>query len=403
MTKPERLSLIEHLGAVPDPRMARTQRHELLDILAIALCAVIGGADHWTEVVEFDQAKQQWFAGFLKLPNGIPSHDTFARVFRLINTEALEQTCHQWLRSLAGRVQGVVAIDGKSVRGAREGKKHPLHIVSAWSSENSMLLGQVRTAEKSNEITAIAQLLKLLDIQGCIVTIDAMGCQKAIAKEITQGGADYVLGLKQNHRHLCLSVASWFDKSLVNGFATQAHSCHLDAPGPSSHGRIERREHWVVGGARTPPKSRSAVGRAQDGGHGAQNAPGGRQNQHPGQLLPQQSGIERRCPRAGQSSAQPLGGGERAALVAGCRIQGGRLPSAQRQRTRQPGLPATHGADPAQAGDRQEAGHSRQAQARRLGLGLFGDGPQNGGDLDAIAVFYWVFCYQNILIRLRST
>lgn len=246
MTKPERLSLIEHLGAVPDPRMARTQRHELLDILAIALCAVIGGADHWTEVVEFGQAKQQWFAGFLKLPNGIPSHDTFARVFRLINTEALEQTCHQWLRSLAGRVQGVVAIDGKSVRGAREGKKHPLHIVSAWSSENSMLLGQVRTAEKSNEITAIPQLLKLLDIQGCIVTIDAMGCQKEIAKEITQGGADYVLGLKQNHRHLCLSVASWFDKSLVNGFATQAHSCHLDAPGPSSHGRIERREHWVV-------------------------------------------------------------------------------------------------------------------------------------------------------------
>ena len=120
--------------------MARTQRHDLLDILTIALCAVIGGADHWSEVVEFGQAKQQWFAGFLKLSNGIPSHDTFARVFRLINTEALEQTCHQWLRSVAGRVQGVVAIDGKSVCGARDGKKHPLHIVSAWSSQNSMLL-----------------------------------------------------------------------------------------------------------------------------------------------------------------------------------------------------------------------------------------------------------------------
>ena len=246
MPTPPRQSLIDHLGEVPDPRMARTQRHELLDILAIALCAVIGGADHWTEVVEFGQAKQQWFAGFLKLPNGIPSHDTFARVFRLINTEALEQTCHQWLRSVAGRVQGVVAIDGKSVRGARDGKKHPLHIVSAWSSQNSMLLGQVRTAEKSNEITAIPELLKLLDIEGCIGTIDAMGCQKAIAKNIIEAGADYVLGLKTNHRHLCLSVASWFDKGLSNGFAKQAYSHHLDAAGPSNHGRIETREHWVV-------------------------------------------------------------------------------------------------------------------------------------------------------------
>lgn len=246
MSKPPRQSLIEHLSEVPDPRMTRTQRHELLDILVIALCAVIGGADHWTEVVEFGQAKQQWFAGFLKLPNGIPSHDTFARVFRLINTEALEQTCHQWLRGVAGRVQGVVAIDGKSVRGARDGKKHPLHIVSAWSSQNSMLLGQVRTAEKSNEITAIPELLKLLDIQGCIVTIDAMGCQKTIAKEIISSGADYVLGLKTNHRHLCLSVASWFNKSLTNGFIKQAHSHYLEAAGPSSHGRIETREHWVV-------------------------------------------------------------------------------------------------------------------------------------------------------------
>lgn len=246
MSHPPHRSLIEHLSEVPDPRMLRTQRHELLDILVIALCAVIGGADHWTEVVEFGQAKQQWFASFLKLPNGIPSHDTFARVFRLINSEALEQSCHQWLRSVAGRVQGVVAIDGKSVRGAREGKKHPLHIVSAWSSQNSLLLGQVRTAEKSNEITAIPQLLKLLDIEGCIVTIDAMGCQKAIAKDIIETGADYVLGLKTNHRHLCLSVASWFDKSLADGFANQAYSQHLDAAGPSSHGRVERREHWVM-------------------------------------------------------------------------------------------------------------------------------------------------------------
>ena len=137
-------------------------------------------------------------------------------------------------------------IDGKSVRGARDGKRHPLHIVSAWSSQNSLLLGQVRTADKSNEITAIPELLKLLDIQGCIVTLDAMGCQKAIARKIIQTGADYVLSLKANHRHLCLSVACWFGKSLANGFAKQSYSHHLDAASPSSHGRIERREHWVV-------------------------------------------------------------------------------------------------------------------------------------------------------------
>lgn len=134
MTESPRLSLIEHLGEIADPRIARTQRHELLDILVIALCAVIGGADHWTEVVGFGQAKRQWFSSFLKLSNGIPSHDTFARVFRLINPEALEQASQQWLRSIVGRVKGVVAIDGKSVRGARDGKKHPLHIVSACLS-----------------------------------------------------------------------------------------------------------------------------------------------------------------------------------------------------------------------------------------------------------------------------
>ena len=166
MTERAHLSLMDHLGEVADPRVLRTQRHELLDILAVALCAVTGGADHWTEVVEFGESKRAWFATFLKLPRGIASHDTFARVFRLIDADALERVCHQWLASLVGRVQGVVAIDGKSVRGSRDGKRHPLHIVSAWASEHGLLLGQVRTADKSNEITAIPELLKLLSIQG---------------------------------------------------------------------------------------------------------------------------------------------------------------------------------------------------------------------------------------------
>lgn len=246
MTERQRVSLMEYFSEVPDPRVLRTQRHELLDIFAMALCAVIGGADHWTEVVEFAQARRQWFATFLELPNGIPSHDTFARVFRLVDAAALDKACNQWLSSVAGRVQGVVAIDGKSVRGSRDGKEHPLHIVSAWASQASLLLGQVRTAKKSNEITAIPELLKLLSIQGCIVTIDAMGCQKSIAKDIIEAKADYVLSLKTNHRHLCLQVASWFEASLADGFTKQAHSHYLEPAGPSSHGRIEQREHWVV-------------------------------------------------------------------------------------------------------------------------------------------------------------
>lgn len=245
MTERAHLSLMDHLGEVADPRMLRTQRHELLDILAVALCAVIGGADHWTEVVEFGESKRAWFATFLKLPHGIASHDTFARVFRLIDTDALERVCHEWLASLVGRVAGVVAIDGKSVRGSRDGKRHPLHIVSAWASEHGLLLGQVRTADKSNEITAIPELLKLLSIEGCIVTIDAMGCQKAIAKDIITSQADYVLSLKTNHRHLCLGVAAWFDKGLTDGFGRHACSHYLE-PAQGGHGRIEQREHWLL-------------------------------------------------------------------------------------------------------------------------------------------------------------
>ena len=240
------LSLLEHLSQVPDPRMLRTERHDFLDILVIALCAVIGGADHWTEVVEFAHAKRVWLASFLKLPNGIPSHDTFARVFRLIDPEALEAALQRWLGQLAGRVQGVVAIDGKSVRGARSGQQHPLHIVSAWASAQHLLLGQVRTAEKSNEITAIPELLQLLSIEGCIVTIDALGCQKAITEEIVARQADYVLSLKANHRHLYLGVAKWFEQTLHSTGAAAPWSYCLQGADQSGHGRLEQREHWLM-------------------------------------------------------------------------------------------------------------------------------------------------------------
>ena len=217
-----------------------------MDILVIALCAVIGGADDWVSVVQFGNAKKEWFSTFLKLPNGIASHDTFGRVFQILDSKVLEQACIEWLQSIAGQVQGVVAIDGKSLRGSRDGKQSPLHIVSAWACQNSMLLGQVQTDKKSNEITAIPELLKLLSIKGCIVTIDAMGCQKAITQAIIDSDADYVLTLKSNHPYLHRQVASWFQKNHEIDFAQQTYSYSLENAQSNNHGRIESREHWLM-------------------------------------------------------------------------------------------------------------------------------------------------------------
>lgn len=246
MSKCTGTSLLEHLERVPDPRVKRTRRHELMDILVIALCATLGGADDWVEIVQFGKAKKDWFSSFLKLPNGIASHDTFGRVFQILDSKVLEQVCIEWLQSIAGLVQGVVAIDGKSLCGSRNGKQSPLHIVSAWACQNSMLLGQVQTDKKSNEITAIPELLKLLSIKGCIVTIDAMGCQKAITKAIIDREADYVLTLKSNHPYLHRQVAAWFQKNTEADFTQQAYSYSLERAQTNNHGRIESREHWLM-------------------------------------------------------------------------------------------------------------------------------------------------------------
>ena len=165
------MNLLEHLQQVPDPRLERRRRHDLIDLLVIALCATIGGADNWVEVVQFGRAHHDWFKRFLRLPSGIASHDTFARVFRRLEEQALEAACMQWMRSVAGQVQGVIAIDGNTVRGATPAgsARHALHMVSAWAADMGLLLGQRKVDGKSNEITAIPQLLRLLDVQGCIL------------------------------------------------------------------------------------------------------------------------------------------------------------------------------------------------------------------------------------------
>lgn len=187
------LSIAERFGIPEDPRTGHARRHELLDIIVITRCAVICGADNWVEIEEFGKARGEWFRRFLKLPNGIPSHDTFGRVFSLLDPEQFSACFMDWVRSVSDLAQGeVVAIDVKTLRGChdRANGRGPLHMVSAWATENRMVLGQTRTEPHSNEITAIPELLKVLELKGCLVTIDAMGCQRNIAQQVVQGSAD---------------------------------------------------------------------------------------------------------------------------------------------------------------------------------------------------------------------
>jgi predicted transposase YbfD/YdcC len=202
-----------HFGALPDPRVERAKRHDLLDIVGLSLCAVLCGADTWVDVERFGRAKLDWLRTFLGLSNGIPSHDTFGRVFAALDPAAFETAFLGWVRDLVTATQGqVIAIDGKTLRRShdRPNGGGPLHLVSAWAETNRLVVGQVAVDGKSNEITAIPALLEVLALAGCIVTIDAMGCQTAIANQIVAGGADYVLALKDNQPTLHRGVATYF-------------------------------------------------------------------------------------------------------------------------------------------------------------------------------------------------
>ena len=213
-------SLLDHLQVIPDPRMENKCDHKLIDILAITICAVICGADDWNAIESFGKAKQGWFECFLELPNGIPSHDTYRRLFSILSPKSFQEFFTNWVRDIADVVEGVIAIDGKTLRRShdrRNGKK-AIHMVSAWSSANGMVLGQVKTDEKSNEITAIPELLKVLAVKGCIVTIDAMGCQKKIATQIIEGEGDYVLALKGNQSSLSEQVEAVFEQANEAGY-----------------------------------------------------------------------------------------------------------------------------------------------------------------------------------------
>lgn len=253
----EESAFLSCFRSVGDPRMDRRKRHKLLDILGITICAVIAGADAWTEVEDYGREKRQWLETFLSLKNGIPSHDTFGRVFALLDPGELEEAFARWVRTLVGRLDGVVAIDGKTARRSHDGAsdKGALHVVSAWASEAGLALGQVATDQKSNEITAIPELLGMLDIKGSLVTIDAMGCQRTIAQNILDAGADYLLSVKGNQERLEEDIAEEFAGAQADGFKHMKYS-HF-ATLEKNRERIEKREYWLtedVGGLGTLDK-----------------------------------------------------------------------------------------------------------------------------------------------------
>lgn len=242
--------LRERFLALQDPRIERTKLHELLDMITIAICAVICGADDWVEMEQFGNDKREFFDKFLVLPNGIPSHDTFGRVFARLNPEQFRACFLEWVQDLVcasgGLLKGVIAIDGKTLCGSRDkaGGKGAIQMVSAWAQENRMVLGQVKVEDKSNEITAIPELLKLFDLTGCTVTIDAMGAQTAIAEIITEAGADYVLSLKGNQGTMHRDVITLFDEALATTFKGIRYQSEQTTE--KGHGRIEKRRYFLV-------------------------------------------------------------------------------------------------------------------------------------------------------------
>jgi predicted transposase YbfD/YdcC len=244
MHKSPAATIIVQFADLEDPR--RYNRWHLLhDIIVIAICAAVAGADDWVEVETFGQAKEDWLRGFLELPHGIPSHDTFGRVFAALDPEQFRECFIRWTQTASEKSQGeIVPIDGKKLRRSHDKTlgKNAIHMVSAWAAENNLVLGQIKVDDKSNEITAIPQLLDLLEISGCIITIDAMGCQREIAKKIRAKDADYVLALKGNQGTLFDDAQRLFDQARETDF----ENCDCYRTEEQGHGRSEIRECWSL-------------------------------------------------------------------------------------------------------------------------------------------------------------
>ena len=229
-----------------DPRIERTRVHDLFELVVVALCGTLAGADSWADIERFGNDRLTWLRTFLKLEGGIPSHDTFGRVFAMLDPAELMACIQQWLEDLGREIGKHIAIDGKTLRGSgdKAAQRNPLHLVSAWASEARLTLGQIAVDSKSNEITAIPLLLELLDLKGATVTIDAMGCQKEIAAKIVAGSGDYVLALKGNHEKLHAAVDEAFTAALEARVRPAGMARHTTTE--TNRGRQERREYTVL-------------------------------------------------------------------------------------------------------------------------------------------------------------
>jgi predicted transposase YbfD/YdcC len=239
------LSLKAHFRKLKDPRRKHGQRHRFLDILVVAICGVIAGANSWTDIAEFGRRRLCWLKRFLDLPNGIPSHDTFERVFQLIDPRMFEACFRQWMLAVAETVGCThIAIDGKTLRRSGSSGLGPLHLVSAWATKNHLSLGQVAVETKSNEITAIPQLLELLELRGALVTIDAIGCQKEIAAAIRNRGGHYVLTVKDNQENLLTDIQQCFAQAAEKDFEGVDHDTYEMRE--EGHGRQEYRSYTIL-------------------------------------------------------------------------------------------------------------------------------------------------------------
>lgn len=244
MKKPT-ASIVDHFKELVDPRIERNKKHSLIDIIVLTICAVITGSETWEEIEDYGHYKEEWLKSFLPLANGIPSHDTIRRLFIRLNPEELQRCFISWIEAVRDLIAGdVIAVDGKTLRrsGEQVSGKSPIHMVSAWAAGSGLILGQKKTAEKSNEITAIPALLELLEIKGCIVTIDAIGCQSEIAATIQNKKADYVFALKGNQKNLHEDVKYFYHDLEEKDLGEEWLDSHKTVD--KDHGRIEIREYY---------------------------------------------------------------------------------------------------------------------------------------------------------------